>query len=142
MNISQVRSLHGLAGFYRCFMKDFSTIAAPLNELTKKGVEFVWGATQDNAFDEVKHLLSSAPLLALPKFSKQFEIEYDTSGIGIGGVLMQEGRPIAYSSEILCGARLNYPVYDKNCMRSLEFLRFGNIICGQKNLSYILIMKL
>jgi hypothetical protein len=113
MNVSQVQSFHGLAGFYRHFVKDFSTIATPLNELTKKGVEFVWGAAQDNAFDELKRLLTSAPLLALPDFPKQFEIECDASGIGIGGVLLQEGRPIAYFFEKLCGARLNYPVYDK-----------------------------
>ena len=109
MNVSQVRSFHGLAGFYRRFVKDFSTVAAPLNELTNKGVPFVWGAAQDHAFDELKRLLTSAPLLALPDFSKQFAIEYDASGIGIGGVLMQEGRPIAYFSEKLAGARLNYP---------------------------------
>ena len=109
-------------------MKDFSTIAAPLNELTKKGVEFVWGAAQDAAFDELKHRLISAPLLMLPNFNKQFvelkrrlisapllmlpdfnkqfDIECDASGIGIGGVLMQEGKPIAYFLEKLNGAQL------------------------------------
>jgi hypothetical protein len=101
MNVSQVRSFHGLAGLYRCFVKDFSTIAAPLNELTKKGVPFVWGATQDHAFSEQERLLSSAPLLALPDFLKQFEVECDVSGIGIGGILMQEDRPIAYFSKKL-----------------------------------------
>ena len=54
MNVSQVRSFRGLAGFYRRFVKYFSTIATPLNELTKKGVEFVWGPAQDHAFDELK----------------------------------------------------------------------------------------
>lgn len=113
INISQVRSFLGLAGFYRRFMKDFSTTAAPMNDLTKKGIHFEWGAVQQDAFDCLKRLLTSAPLLALPNFAKQFEIECDASGIGIGGVLMQEGRPIAYFSEKLSGARLNYSIYDK-----------------------------
>ena len=113
INVSQVRSFHGLTGFYRCFVKNFSTIAAPLNELTKKGVEFVWGKSQENAFQELKKSLTLAPLLALPDFNKSFEIECDASGIGIGGVLMQEGKPISYFSEKLGGAQLNYPVYDK-----------------------------
>src|SRR5215203_3060375 len=122
MNVSQVRSFHGLAGFYRRFVKDFSTIACPLNELTKKNVPFVWGAAQDHAFDELKRLLTSAPLLALPDFNKQFEIECDASGIGIGGVLMQEGRPIAYFSEKLSGAKLNYPIYDKELYALIRVL--------------------
>ena len=71
MNVSQVRSFHGLTGFYRRFVKDFSTIAAPLNDLTKKGVPFVWGAAQDIAFDTLKRLLTSAPLLALPDLDRK-----------------------------------------------------------------------
>ncbi|XP_071678893.1 uncharacterized protein [Lolium perenne] len=112
-NVGQVRSFHGLAGFYRRFVKDFSTIACPLNELTKKNVPFVWGKAQQNAFDELKKRLTEAPLLVLPNFAKTFEIECDASGLGIGGVLMQEGKPVAYYSEKLDGARLNYPIYDK-----------------------------
>jgi hypothetical protein len=61
----------------------------------------------------LKNLLTSAPLLALPNFAKQFEIECDASGIGIGCVLMQEGRPIKYFSKNLSSARLNYSIYDK-----------------------------
>ena len=63
MNVSQVRSFHGLSGCYRRFVKDFSTIAVLLNDLTKKGVEFVWGAAQVIVFDELKKRLISAPLL-------------------------------------------------------------------------------
>ncbi|CAM8877881.1 unnamed protein product [Rhodiola kirilowii] len=113
INVSQVRSFHGLAGFYRRFVKDFSTIAAPLNALTKQGVVFKWDVPQENAFKELKKRLTESPVLVLPDFNKTFEIECDASGIGIGGVLMQESKPIAYFSEKLSGAKLNYSVYDK-----------------------------
>jgi hypothetical protein len=112
-NLLQVRSFLGLAGFYRRFVKDFSTIASPLHALSKKNAPFVWGPSQDAAFHELKTLLTHAPLLALPNFDKTFEVHCDASGNGIGGVLMQEKRPIAYFSEKLSGAQLNYPIYDK-----------------------------
>ncbi|WVZ76493.1 hypothetical protein U9M48_024468 [Paspalum notatum var. saurae] len=88
--ITQVRSFLGLAGFYRRFVKDFSTIAAPLNELTKKGVTFHWGTTQEKAFNTLKDKLTHAPLLQLSDFGKTFELECDANGIGIEGVLLQE----------------------------------------------------
>ena len=90
-NVSQVRSFHGLDGFYRRFVRHFSTIAALLNKLTKKGVAFQWGVPQEKAFQELKKRLSEAPLLVVPDFTKTFEVECDASGIGIEGVLMQNG---------------------------------------------------
>jgi len=94
-------------------VKNFSTIAAPINELTKKEVPFKWGEAQEKAFEELNMKLTIAPLFALPYFGKTFEIECDASGVGIGGVLIQERRPIAYFSEKLSGPTLNYSVYDK-----------------------------
>ncbi|WVZ52027.1 LOW QUALITY PROTEIN: hypothetical protein U9M48_003122 [Paspalum notatum var. saurae] len=109
--ITQVRSFLGLAGFYRRFVKDFSTIAAPLNELAKKGVTFHWGTTQEKAFNTLKDKLTHAPLLQLRILT--FELECDASRIGIGGVLLQEGKPVAYFSKKLNGPSLNYSTYDK-----------------------------
>jgi hypothetical protein len=125
-NVSQVRSFLGLAGFYQRFEKDFSTVAAPINELTKKEVPFKWGESQQKAFEELKTKLTTAQVLALPDFGKTFKIECDASGIGIRGMLMQEQRPIGYFSEKLSGLTLNYSVYDKELyalVRSLETWR-------------------
>jgi hypothetical protein len=100
-------------GFYRRFLRDFRTIAAPLNDLTKKGVSFHWGAAQDQAFRTLIDKLTHAPHLQLPYFSKTFELECNASGIRIGGMLLQEGKPMSYISEKLSGPSLNYSIYDK-----------------------------
>ena len=93
-NATEVRSFHGLASFYRRFVKGFSSIASPLTELIKKDVPFVWGKEQEESFQALKSMLSSSPLLQLPNFDKAFEIECDASGVGIGGVLMQGRKTI------------------------------------------------
>jgi hypothetical protein len=80
-------------------MRDLSTIAAPLNNLSKKSVLFYWGAAQKHSFNTLIDKLTHAPLLQLPDFGKTFELECDASEIGIGVVLLQEGKPITYFSE-------------------------------------------
>ena len=102
-----------MASFYRTFVPNFSTLASPLNELVKKDVSFNWGEKQESVFQQLKEKLTNAPILALPNFSKTFELECDASDVGIGAVLLQGGHPIAYFSEKLHGASLKYPTYDK-----------------------------
>jgi hypothetical protein len=97
--VTQVRSFLGLAGFYRWFVRDFSTIAVPLHRLTKNGVLFQWGPAQQQVFDALKSKLTQAPLLQLPDFEKTFELECHASGISIGGLLIQGGKPVAFFSE-------------------------------------------
>jgi hypothetical protein len=94
-------------------VRDFSTIAALLNDLMKKGVPFYWGAAQEHSFNTLIDKLTHAPLLQLSDFGKIFELECDASGIRIDCVLQQEGKPIAYFSEKLSGSSLNYSTYDK-----------------------------
>jgi len=112
-NISEVRSLHGLANFYRRFVKDFSTIVAPLNEIVNKDVVLKCGQEQAYAFETLRDKLIKAPILTLLNFTKTFDIEYHASNIGIWAILLQEGHPIVYFSEKLKGSHLNYSTYDK-----------------------------
>jgi hypothetical protein len=120
--VTQVRNFLGLASFYHRFVKDYSTIAALLHELTKKGTTFTWAATHQHAFDMLKDKLTHAPLLQLPNFNKTFELECDASGFGLGGVLLQDGKPVAYVSEKLSGPSLNYCTYDKELLASVRTL--------------------
>jgi hypothetical protein len=81
--------------------------------LTKKGVPFYWGAAQEYSFNTLINMLTPVPLLQLLNFGKTSELECHAGGIGIGCVLLQEGKPIAYFSEKLSGLSLNYSTYDK-----------------------------
>jgi hypothetical protein len=103
-------------------MRDFSTIAAPLNDLMKKGVPFYWDAAQEHSFNILINKLIHAPLLQLPNFGKTLELECDASRIGIAAVLLQEGKPIAYFSEKLSGPSLNYLTYDKKLYALIRVL--------------------
>ncbi|WVZ94649.1 hypothetical protein U9M48_040516 [Paspalum notatum var. saurae] len=118
--VQAIRALAYIRRSHKCeaFMDllDFTvafTIAAPLNDLTKKGVAFHWGKPQEDAFNLLKDKLTHAPLLQLLDFGKTFELGCNASGVGISGVLMQENKSVTYFSEKLSCPVLNYSTYDK-----------------------------
>ncbi|KAB2607777.1 S ribonuclease [Pyrus ussuriensis x Pyrus communis] len=110
--VTEVSSFLGLAGYYRRFVKDFSVIALPLTRLTRKNVKFEWDDKCEQSFQQLKHCLTHAPVLALPDDSGDFEVFSDASLNGLGCVLMQHGRVIAYASRQLKPHELNYPTHD------------------------------
>ncbi|WVZ86030.1 hypothetical protein U9M48_032875 [Paspalum notatum var. saurae] len=110
--VTEIGSFLGLAGYYRRFIKDFSKIAKPMTSLTKKNAKFVWGPKCEEGFQELKKPLTTAPALAQPDVTKPFDVYCDASGRGLGCVLMQEGRVIAYASRQLRKHETNYPTHD------------------------------
>jgi hypothetical protein len=99
--VHQIRSFLGLAGYYRRFIPDFSRITKPMTELLKKGVKFVWSNECDKGFHTLREYLTSALVLTQQDMPKPFEVFCDASGTGLGCVLMQENRVIAYASRAL-----------------------------------------
>ncbi|KAL0551590.1 hypothetical protein IC582_010679 [Cucumis melo] len=110
--VSEVRSFLGLAGYYRRFVENFSRIATPLTQLTRKGAPFVWSKACEESFQNLKQKLVTAPVLTVPDGSGSFVIYSDASKKGLGCVLMQQGKVVAYASRQLKGHEQNYPTHD------------------------------
>jgi hypothetical protein len=145
-SVHQICSFLGLAGYYRRFIPDFSRIAKPMTELLEKGVKFVWGEACEKAFYTLREHLTSAPVLVQPDNSKPFNVFYDASGTGLGCVLMQEGRVIAYASRALRPHEINYHTHDLELAAVVHTLKIWrhylmgnrcNIFTDHKSLKYI-----
>lgn len=111
-NATEIRSFLGLAGYYRKFVSGFATTARPLTRLTGKEVKFEWTKACEDGFKQLKETLTRAPVLVLPKPGMPFVAYTDASGVGVGCVLMQDERVIAYASRQLRKYETNYPTHD------------------------------
>ena len=105
MTVHGVCSFLGLANFYRCFIKDYTTLAKPLTNLTQKDKVFTWGSAEANAFASLRTRFTTAPILAYPDNDCQFRLETDTSDFATGAVLSiqkdDKWHPIAFSSHAM-----------------------------------------
>jgi hypothetical protein len=123
-SIFEVRSFHGLASFYRKFIRNFSGISAPMMDTVKKRHKyFHWTEEAEKSFNQLKRKITEQPILVLPDFQKTFQVKCDASGFAIGVVLSQEDRPIAYFSEKLNEAKVKYSTYDKEFYAIIQALK-------------------
>jgi hypothetical protein len=116
--------LHGFLGlrrYYRKFVKNYGKIAAPLTALLKNKF-FTWTPAAAQAFQTLKTTMCTTLVLALPDFTKTFVLECDASGKGIDDVLMQEGRPLAFTSKQLSERNLGKPIYEKEMLAILHVI--------------------
>jgi hypothetical protein len=115
VDVKALRSFLGLASYYRRFVPSFAKVAGPLHALTKKDVPYLWSPQCQNAFEQIRELLTTTPILCYPNFKRPFILETDASGCGLGAVLAQEQddkqvRPISYASRSLQKHERNYGI--------------------------------
>ena len=149
-NVFEIRSFLGLAGYYRRFVLDFSRLAAPMTRLTRKGTRFVWDDKCELAFEELKKRLTSAPILVVPERGVGYSVYCDASREGLGCVLMQRGKVVAYGSRQLKTHERNYPTHDLElaaiifALKSWRHYLYGEkfeVFSDHKSLKYLFSQK-
>ncbi|KAA3474185.1 DNA/RNA polymerases superfamily protein [Gossypium australe] len=149
-SVAEIRSFLGLAGYYRRFVEGFSLIAAPLTKLLRKGVPFIWTDKQQESFDKLKKILTEAPVLIQPEAGNEFTVYCDASHTGLGCILMQSGKVVAYASRQLRPHEVNYPTHDLELAAIVFALKiwrhylYGEksiIFTDHKSLKYLLTQK-
>ena len=129
-NVAEVRSFLGLAGYYRRFVKGFSVIAFTLTKLLWKGVKFEWDDKCQSSFDQLKKILVEAPMLTQLTSGREYAMYSDASRIGLGCVLMQDGKVVAYALRQLKSHEQNYLTHD---------LELVAVVFALKNMATLLI---
>jgi hypothetical protein len=131
--VTELRSFLGLVNYYRRFIKGYSSVATPLTDLLKKNRTWSWDDRCQRAFEVLKQAIVDEPVLALPDHTKPYEVQTDASDFAIGGVLMQEGHPIAYESHKLNETERCYTVQEKEMTAVVHCLRtWRHYLLGSK----------
>jgi len=126
-NVKDIRKFLGLANYYRRFIKNFAQVARPMNVLMRKDVKWQWEEEQQKAFDELKRIFTTKPVLAALDLDKEFRVEADASNYATGGVLLIKGsnelwRPVAFISKSLSDTERNYEIHDKEMLAVVKCL--------------------
>jgi hypothetical protein len=126
--VKDIHKFLGFCNFYRCFIRNFSSIAKPLNTLLKKDVKWNFGNTEKTVFEQLKKLICEEPVLIQPDQTKPFEVEVDASNYAVGAVSMQRDdknvlHPVAFFSKTMNEAQRNYNVYNKELLGLREMFR-------------------
>ena len=153
-NMKDIRKFLGLANYYRRFIKDFARVVKPMNMLTRKDIKWQWRKKQQKAFDKLKEIFMTRPVLAAPDLDKEFRVKADTLNYATGGVLLMKysnelWRPVTFISKSLSDTERNYKIHDKEILavvRCLEAQRYFleettikfEIWTDHKNLKYFI----
>ncbi|XP_058219425.1 uncharacterized protein LOC131329998 [Rhododendron vialii] len=133
-SVFEIRSFLGLAGYYRRFVLDFSRLTAPMTKLIHKGICFVWNDACEKAFEELKKRLTTTPILVVPERGVYYSVYCDASKEGLGCMLMQLGRVVAYGSRQLKTHERNYPTHDLELAAILFVLKsWRHYLYGKAN---------
>ena len=119
---NSLRKFWGLANYFRNFIMGWAVLVSALQALLKKSDSFEWNADCDTAFDGIKHALCNAPVLALPDLNEPFEVICDACGVGLGAVLLQDGRPVAFDGKRLSPAEQNYSAGEQELLAVIHAL--------------------
>lgn len=127
-SIRQLRRFLGVCGWYRRFVRNFASVSSPITDMLQKNKKFMWSEEAIEAFNKLKDILSSAPVLHNPDFSRPLSIQCDASQYGIGAVLAQRNDagdeiPIAYMSHKMTTAQRNYSVSEQECLAAVMAIK-------------------
>ena len=149
-NVTKVRSFLGLVCYYCKFVQGFLVIASSLTRLLRKGVKFEWDDKFQSSFERLKEILVEAPVLIKPTSGRDYTMYNDASRIGMGCVLMQVGKVVAYASRQLKSHEQNYPTHDLELVAIVFALKIWRhylyrekcrIFIDHKSLKYLITQK-